>query len=219
MKDRVLLHWVCCFTSSPFVMSKAGICVNPVPAKVVPSVLLKRDWSNILLDQFRQFSETEGIVVNMFLVLESHAVSCVARDRNSEMYTVGPILDLKGDARVGSCGAQLHEDLIAWLDNQPMSSVMFPHGQLWGGPEREPGLWSKADANLYEYEISCSHRFLWSLRQPPPKGNMEDPSDYANLKHALPERFLDQTAPIRKVIGGPTGGSIGAPNSRRFVSH
>ncbi|OWM74799.1 hypothetical protein CDL15_Pgr004566 [Punica granatum] len=153
----------------------------------------------------RQFSETEGIAVNMFLELESHAVSSIARDRNSGKYTVGPILDLKGDARVGSCGAQLHEDLIAWLDNQPMSSVMFPHGQLQGGPDREPGLCSKASANLYEYEISCSHWFLWSSGQPQPKGKMEYPSDYMNLKHALPEGFLDQTAPIRKVIGGPTG--------------
>ncbi|OWM68175.1 hypothetical protein CDL15_Pgr016375 [Punica granatum] len=35
---------------------------------------------------------------------------------------------------------------------------------------------------------------------------MEYPSDYVNLEHALPEGLLDQTAPIRKVIGGPTGG-------------
>ncbi|PKI58559.1 hypothetical protein CRG98_021022 [Punica granatum] len=92
---------------------------------------------------FKRFSETEGIVVNTFLELESHAVSSIARDRNSEMYTVGPILDLKGDARIRSCCAQLHEELIAWFTN-PYHQSCSPHGQLRGGPEREPGLWSEA---------------------------------------------------------------------------
>ncbi|OWM68178.1 hypothetical protein CDL15_Pgr016378 [Punica granatum] len=70
-------------------------------------------------------------------------VSSIARDRNSEMYTVGPILDLKGDARIRSCCAQLHEELIAWFTN-PYHQSCSPHGQLRGGPEREPGLWSEA---------------------------------------------------------------------------
>ncbi|XP_031387292.1 UDP-glycosyltransferase 71A16-like [Punica granatum] len=55
------------------------------------------------------------------------------------------------------------------------------------------------------------HRFLWSLCRPPSKGKMEYPSDYANLEHALPEGFLGQTAPIRKVIGGPQVAALAHP--------
>ncbi|PKI75459.1 hypothetical protein CRG98_004129 [Punica granatum] len=105
----------------------------------------------------------------------SGKVSSIARDRNSEMYTVGPILDLKGDARVGSCSASGRTREIAQALEQ---------GQ---------------------------HRFLWSLCRPPSKGKMEYPSDYANLEHALPEGFLGQTAPIRKVIGGPQVAALAHP--------
>ena len=45
-------------------------------------------------------------------------------------------------------------------------------------------------------EIACGleqgeHRFLWSLRKPPPKGRMELlPSDYTNPRDVLPKGFF-----------------------------
>ncbi|PQQ08134.1 UDP-glycosyltransferase 71A16 [Prunus yedoensis var. nudiflora] len=62
--------------------------------------------------------------------------------------------------------------------------------------------------------------FLWSLRQPPPKGKMAMPSDYADLSEVLPEGFLDRTAKIGKVIGWAPQVDILAHSSiGGFVSH
>lgn len=44
------------------------------------------------------------------------------------------------------------------------------------------------------------HRFLWSLRRPPPPGG-RSPGDYEDLGEVLPQGFLERTAGIGKVIG------------------
>ncbi|KAJ0088976.1 hypothetical protein Patl1_33205 [Pistacia atlantica] len=74
-------------------------------------------------------------------------------------------------------------------------------------------------------EIACAleqsgHRFLWSLRQPPPKGQFATPSDYTNPTDVLPKRFLDRTVKIGKVIGWAPQVSILAHKAiGGFVSH
>lgn len=189
-------------------------CMNPVPAKVLPSVVLSRDWSNVLLDQFKRFKETRGIVVNTFLELEHYAVNSIASEGNPEVYTVGPVLDLKGDAHVGSCGSQQYEDLMTWLDNQPVSSVAFLcFGSMGSFGEDQV----REIARALE---QGKHRFLWSLRQPPPKGKMGYPSEYPSLRQALPEGFLARTAAIGRVIGwAPQVAALAHPAVGGFVSH
>jgi hypothetical protein len=64
------------------------------------------------------------------------------------------------------------------------------------------------------------YRFLWSVRQPPPKGKMGFPTDYANPEEAVPTGFLDRTAGIGKVIGwAPQVAILAHPAIGGFVSH
>ncbi|KAI3428865.1 Glycosyltransferase [Psidium guajava] len=189
-------------------------CVNPVPAKVLPSVVLNRDWSPVILDQFQRFKETKGILVNSFLELECHAVNSFANSEIPSVYPVGPILDLRGDAYAGSCDDRQRGDLICWLDDQPPASVVF----LCFG---SMGSFSKDQVR----EIACaleqsSYRFLWSLRRPPPKGTMGYPSDYSDPKSALPEGFLERMATVGRVIGwAPQVAVLAHPAVGGFVSH
>ncbi|KAF8007485.1 hypothetical protein BT93_K1490 [Corymbia citriodora subsp. variegata] len=189
-------------------------CINPVPAKVLPSVVLNRDWSTAILDQFQRFKETKGILVNTFLELECHAVKSFANSEIPLVYPVGPILDLKGDAHVGSSHEQQREDLIIWLDDQPPASVVF----LCFG---SMGSFSEDQVREIACALEqCGYRFVWSLRCPPPKGKMGYPSDYANPEAALPDGFLERTATVGRVIGwAPQVAVLAHPAVGGFVSH
>jgi hypothetical protein len=104
---------------------------------------------------------------------------------------------------------------MEWLDDQPPSSVMFlcfgSHGSF-----REKQV--KEIACALE---KCGHRFLWSLRKPPPRGKWEySPSDYANFQEILPKEFLNRTAKIGKVIGwAPQVDILAHPAIGMFASH
>lgn len=189
-------------------------CINPVPAKVLPSVVLNRDWSMVILDQFQRFKETKGILVNTFLELEGHAVKSFANSEIPSVYPVGPILDLKGDAHVGSSDDRQGEDLICWLDDQPPASVVF----LCFG---SMGSFSEDQVREIACALEqCGYRFVWSLRRPPPKGKMGYPSDYTNPEAALPEGFLERMATVGRVIGwAPQVAVLAHPAVGGFVSH
>ncbi|KAJ6426150.1 hypothetical protein OIU84_026685 [Salix udensis] len=77
--------------------------------------------------------------------------------------------------------------MVEWLDDQPPSSVMF--------------LCFGSNGSFREKQRIVGHRFLWSLRKPPPAGKWEPPSDYADFQEILPKEFLNRTAKIGKVIG------------------
>ncbi|XP_022883779.1 UDP-glycosyltransferase 71A15-like [Olea europaea var. sylvestris] len=69
-------------------------------------------------------------------------------------------------------------------------------------------------------EQPCGHRFLWSLRKPPPKDSIEDPSEYENPEEVLPKGFLQCTAGFGKVIGwAPQVAILSHPSVGGFVSH
>ncbi|XP_011014965.1 PREDICTED: anthocyanidin 3-O-glucosyltransferase 2-like [Populus euphratica] len=187
---------------------------NPCPAKVLPSPMLNKEWLPLLLRQARRFRESKGIIINTFEELESHATDSFSKGNTPPAYPVGPILNLNRDGD-GDEEPDKRKDIKQWLDDQPLSSVVY----LCFGSMGSFGVDQVK-------EIACGleqsgHRFLWSLRKPPPKGKMEFlPSDYTNPRDALPEGFLDRTAKIGKVIGwAPQTDILAHPSVGGFVSH
>ncbi|GLU12811.1 hypothetical protein SLE2022_294700 [Rubroshorea leprosula] len=182
---------------------------NPVPARVLPSSFLHKDRAADIFDLTRRFRETKGIMVNSFMELESHALNSLSSDPQiPPVYPVGPVLNLQTD------GQDQCSDIMKWLDDQaPLSVVFLCFGSMGSFGEDQVK------------EIACAleqsgHRFLWSLRKPPPKGTMSSPTDYSNLEEVLPEGFLDRTSGIGKVIGWAPQVEILAHSAiGGFVSH
>ncbi|KAF2293810.1 hypothetical protein GH714_004967 [Hevea brasiliensis] len=75
----------------------------------------------------------------------------------------GPILDVRSDGRSN------HQEIMQWLDDQPLSSVVF----LCFG-----SMGSFGEDQVKEIACALEHsgyRFLWSLRRPPPPGLLVSP--------------------------------------------
>ncbi|CAL5336994.1 unnamed protein product [Camellia sinensis] len=189
---------------------------NPVPAKVLPSVLFDKEVGfTMFLNITKRCRETEGIIVNTFTELEFHALKSLQDDHTiPNIYPVGPVLNLKGGSPNEAQNSQSEADIMRWLDDQDPSSVVF---LCFGSMGSFDGDQVKEIARALE---SCGHRFLWSLRQPPPKGNIELPKEYENPTDVLPEGFLDRTAEIGKVIGwAPQVAVLSHLAVGGFVSH
>ncbi|KAB5519121.1 hypothetical protein DKX38_023440 [Salix brachista] len=141
---------------------------NPLPAKLLPSVMLNKKWLPVLISPARRFRETKGIMVNTFEELESQAINSFSNGNTPPVYPVGPMLNLNrdGDRDVES---DKYKDIGQWLDDQPLSSVVF----LCFGSLGSFGVDQVKEIALGLEQ--SGHRFLWSLRQPPPKGKMEPP--------------------------------------------
>ncbi|KAJ0027612.1 hypothetical protein Pint_36647 [Pistacia integerrima] len=185
--------------------------VNPIPARVLPSVYLEKDWSMIAFELARSFRRVKGIVVNSFMELESYTIKSFSNGETNipPVYPVGPILNLEGNSiDLGSA------EIMEWLDDQPASSVVF----LCFG---SMGSFGEEQVKEIAYALEKSgYRFLWSLRQPSPNGQFTITSDYTNLTDVLPEGFLDRTVGVGKVIGWAPQVSILAHKAiRGFVSH
>ncbi|KAJ6756704.1 GLYCOSYLTRANSFERASE [Salix purpurea] len=169
--------------------------INPVPAKVLPSVVFNKDWHPFYFGNARRFKEAEGIMVNTYVELESQVINAFSNGKTPPLYPIGPILNLKGDGHdVGSAETNKNKDIMEWLDDQPPSSVVFLcFGSMGSFGEEQ----LKEIARALE---QSEYRFLWSVRQPPPKGKMGFPTDYANPEEAVPTGFLDRTAETGKVM-------------------
>ncbi|KAL6976035.1 hydroquinone glucosyltransferase [Sarracenia purpurea var. burkii] len=145
-------------------------------------------------------------MINTFEELEFHAVNTLSGDdKIPPLYPVGPVLNLDG----GSNEARNHqsEEIMRWLDNQPLSSVVF---LCFGSMGTFDEVQVKELATALE---SSSNPFLWALRRPPPK-------DYEDPNEILPEGFLERTAEIGKVIGwAPQVAVLFHPAVGGFVSH
>ncbi|KAG5552128.1 hypothetical protein RHGRI_010280 [Rhododendron griersonianum] len=100
------------------------VFVNPVPAKVLPSVVLdKEGGSTFFVSVAKRLRETKGIMVNTFEELESYAVKRLAGDdKVPPIYPVGPVLHHVTDEKEGN---EEVIQIMRWLDNQPPSSVVF----------------------------------------------------------------------------------------------
>ncbi|KAF8041719.1 hypothetical protein BT93_A0351 [Corymbia citriodora subsp. variegata] len=190
---------------------------NPLPAaKFLPSEVFMDEGRRLLLSHALRSRETRGILVNTFTELEPHAVEALAGLGAPAVYPVGPIVNIKVESKKGPEGNNSPQgfEILEWLDQQPAASVVFLcFGSLGSFNEDQ----AKEIARALE-QSGC--RFMWSLRQPPAKGKMEAPSDYANPAEVLPEGFLDRTAGVGRVIGwAPQVAILGHQAIGGFVSH
>ncbi|KAI6698810.1 hypothetical protein NL676_018929 [Syzygium grande] len=187
---------------------------NPLPTKVLPPLVLTKVTVRPFLEHARRMRETKGIIVNTFDELEPHALRSLAGLGAPAVYPIGPILKLKGETNTKAYGGRQGDDIMEWLDEQPPSSVVFLCFGSFGSLGEDQ-----------VKEMACAlersgHRFLWSLRQPLPKGKVWFPSDLVDPTEVLPEGFLDRTAAVGKVIGwAPQVAVLAHPAIGGFVSH
>ncbi|XP_062009129.1 putative UDP-glucose flavonoid 3-O-glucosyltransferase 3 [Rosa rugosa] len=186
---------------------------NPLPASALPSMFLDKDSTTTFINHARRFRETKGILVNTFMELEANALHSLSDGKTPPVYPIGPMLNITRNEK--------HEDsdlasdsTLKWLDEQPPLSVVF----LCFG---SMGSFDEDQVKEIAYALEHSGlRFLWSLRQPPAKGKVAYPSDYADYRGVFPEGFLDRTTGIGKVIGwAPQVAILAHPAIGGFVSH
>ncbi|KAL3498396.1 hypothetical protein ACH5RR_041128 [Cinchona calisaya] len=182
--------------------------INPIPAKVLPTTMLdKNGGSSTTFTAARRIRETKGIIVNTFQELELYAIKSLSDHdvKIPRIYPIGPIINW--NSKADDC-------TMSWLDKQPSCSVLFLCFGSYG---------SFSISQVKEIALALEHcgcRFLWSLRQPPSKGEIDAPSAYANHEEILPEGFLERTSGIGKVIGwAPQVAVLSHPAVRGFVSH
>ncbi|KAH8486021.1 hypothetical protein H0E87_027467 [Populus deltoides] len=100
----------------------------------------------------RRFKDAKGFIVNTFTELESHA----------------SLMESNLDDQ--------HGKIMKWLDDQPEKSVVFLcFGSI--------GRFSEAQVKEIALGLEQSgHRFLCSIRKPPPEGQFAMPSDYMSFE-------------------------------------
>ncbi|KAL6329715.1 hypothetical protein AAG906_035363 [Vitis piasezkii] len=186
---------------------------NSVPGKVFPPMIFDKgvDGAAGHMYHMRRLRQAKGVLVNTFIDLESHAIQSFSGSKIPPVYPVGPILN----TQMGYGGCQQDASAImSWLDDQPPSSVVFLcFGSI--------GSFGADQIKEIAYGLERSgHRFLWSLRQPPPKGKMAFPRDYENIEEVLPEGFLHRTARVGRIIGwAPQVAVLAHSAVGGFVSH
>ncbi|PNX80291.1 UDP-glucose flavonoid 3-O-glucosyltransferase 6-like protein [Trifolium pratense] len=188
---------------------------NLFPINSLPGFMLRKEWESFFMNYAGGLKKADGIIVNSFEELESHAVHSFSSHPDLPdfpIYPVGPLLNPEPKTK----GTDDSSNIIKWLDDQPPSSVVFicfgSRGSLDEDQVKEMALAIE----------NSGASFIWSLRKPPPKGTMISPSDYplSDLNSLLPEGFLDRTADIGKVIGwAPQAQILAHPATGGFVSH
>ncbi|CAI0440082.1 unnamed protein product [Linum tenue] len=180
--------------------------VNHVPHRMLPATILDEEGYAALNEHVGRFREVKGILLNSYEELEAHAVeSLVGNSLLPPVFCVGPVLDLKGQGKLGKTSSSI-EKIMTWLDDQPESSVVF---LCFGTMGRFGGDQVGEIARGLE---RSGHRFLWALRRPP--------SDYDDLTNILPEGFSDRTVGNGRVVGWvPQKAVLAHKAVGGFVSH
>ncbi|XP_024978466.1 anthocyanidin 3-O-glucosyltransferase 2-like [Cynara cardunculus var. scolymus] len=179
---------------------------NPIPPSVLPFVFFDKDsWSKRFLRYTRKYREAKGIIINTFRELEPHALLSYD-DKTPPVYTIGPMLKPETLPQ--------NNELLQWLDGQPVSSVLL----LCFGSR---GCFNVEQVKQIAIGLERSgYRFIWSLREPSPEGRKGFPSEYIDYKEVLPDGFLDRTAGKGKVVGWvPQTAVLGHVAVGGFVSH
>uniref|UniRef100_A0A7N0U0F6 Glycosyltransferase n=1 Tax=Kalanchoe fedtschenkoi TaxID=63787 RepID=A0A7N0U0F6_KALFE len=189
---------------------------NPIPARLLPfgGFDKKAGFTAIFIDMARNYRRTDGILVNSFTELESHAVESIASDPSvPPVYCIGPVVKVNAD----SSKPEKEAEIMEWLDRHPPASVVFLCFGSMGAFGREQ---VQEIARGLE---SSSCRFLWSLRRPPPSSGQAmfaPPEEYEDFSEVLPGGFLERTAGVGKVIGwAPQTAVLAHPSVGGFVSH
>ncbi|GAU22194.1 hypothetical protein TSUD_252220 [Trifolium subterraneum] len=189
---------------------------NLIPSYSFPSSVLSKEWESLFMKYNGGFKKADGIIVNSFEELETHAVHSFSSHPELAdlpiIYPLGPILTPKPETK----GVVESDDIIKWLDDQPPSSVViFCFGTS--------GSFDEDQVKEIAYAIeNGGARFVWSLRKPQLKGAMAALSDYSlsDLSLVLPEGFLDRTRGVGRVIGwAPQTQILAHPATGGFVSH
>nr|UYV30540.1 UDP-glucose:flavonoid 3-O-glucosyltransferase [Begonia x semperflorens-cultorum] len=189
--------------------------VNPVPVAVLPSVFFDKPGSEQIVLQALKFKQAKGILINTFLELESYALDSFSNGEGEKIppvYPVGPILNLANQSSGGS--HQSSDTIMTWLEAQPPSSVLFlGFGSVGSFDEDQT-------AEIALALERSGVRFVWALREPPPKGKFGIPRDYSNVDRILPDGFLNRTASIGRIAGWvPQKEILAHPAIGGFVSH
>ncbi|XP_034687373.1 UDP-glycosyltransferase 71K1-like [Vitis riparia] len=188
--------------------------INPVPVSVLPEALRdKHGGYASFIKVAQRFREAKGIIINTFTELEPFLVGSFSDGQAPPVYTVGPVLDLEGQAHSSADRAD-HDKVMAWLDTQPESSVVFLcFGSL--------GTFDVPQVREIALGLERStHRFLWSLRRPPPDGEFGSPSEGTNLDEMLPEGFMERIGGKGMICGwAPQVKVLAHEAIAGFVSH
>jgi len=154
---------------------------------------MEGEIGSMLMGIAKRFRESKGIIVNTFEELESNAVRFLTEDdKIPPVYPVGPVIHLVKEDNEEEEEAM---KIIRWLDNQPPASVVF---LCFGSMGSFEGDQLTEIAQALE---QSGHRFLWSVRRPPPLGKREIPGEYQDLNQVLPKGFLERTTEVGRVIG------------------
>ncbi|GMP24005.1 hypothetical protein CsSME_00001415 [Camellia sinensis var. sinensis] len=189
--------------------------INPVPPRVLPSAVFNKDGGYAaLLKLGKRLRDTKGIIVNTLLELESHAISSFCDDQTPPIYTVGPLIDAKGEAqnKLGSPWSHSkNNNIMKWLDDQdPLSVVFLCFGSMgiFGAPQLR---------EIAQALERSAHGFLWSIRVPPTtttQGKAENPEEM------LPDGFIERTRGKGMVCGwAPQAEVLAHKAIGGFVSH
>ncbi|KAK4856185.1 hypothetical protein QYF36_014953 [Acer negundo] len=112
------------FEPSDSELSISGF-VNPVPVSVLPLGLFHKLGYSSYIKLAQRFNDVNGIIVNIFSELEPYAVNSFSGNSlNPPLYTVGTVLELKGQPNPDLDGDRCQK-ILKWLDDQPESSVAF----------------------------------------------------------------------------------------------
>ncbi|CAM0954446.1 unnamed protein product [Alopecurus aequalis] len=160
----------------------------PVRAVDMPVMIKDKEseTTKVRLYQFKRIPEGRGVLVNTFDWLEPTALKaladgvCVPGRPAPKVFCIGPLVD---DGEKNRDKEKRHE-CLAWLDAQPLRSVVF----LCFGSK---GAFSATQLKEIARGLEGSgHRFLWAVRSPP-----EEQSEFPvpDLERLLPAGFLERT--------------------------
>ncbi|KAL9259239.1 UDP-glycosyltransferase 71K2-like protein [Drosera capensis] len=155
---------------------------KPFPATVIPPFLHRENGFVNFSEHAKRIRGTTGVMVNSVAELEPYPVHSLSDRKFPPVYTVGPVLDLTGQAHSHNSNRAQHDHIMGWLDAQPKSSVVClcfgSMGSMREAQVREVG------SGL----LKSGARFLWAVKKP---GGFGLPADYAEeeLKAILPAEF------------------------------
>ncbi|KAL5817153.1 hypothetical protein ACOSQ3_025531 [Xanthoceras sorbifolium] len=158
--------------------------VNPVPVSALPPSLFTKDGHSIYIKLAEKFKNVNGILINTFFELEHYVVNSFSGGLNPPVYTVGPVLDVKGQPNP-NLDEERCRKMLTWLDDQPESSVVFLC--FGSGGSFGPAQVKEMATGLEQSE----QKFLWSLQVSLPNSEVSVYDESTN-DDIFPEGFLER---------------------------
>ncbi|XP_006380879.3 LOW QUALITY PROTEIN: UDP-glycosyltransferase 71K2 [Populus trichocarpa] len=100
--------------------------INPVPSKVLPSLLFHDGGYSTFVGHARKFKEVKGIIVNTFAELESHPVNYLDGEASvPPVFTLGPVVCHEGNSAEADGNQRDDDEFMKFVDAQPEKSLVF----------------------------------------------------------------------------------------------